>query len=121
VCCYPARFLGWTKFEKPFEIAFDDLLSAIAAPLQQPEHAGELAAARNRVPLAIEQLTRFLHGRGLEVVATETDREAEFANGLKVRSRIDLLVSSRDGHLGVIDLKWSKSDKRRRQATFALR
>jgi ATP-dependent helicase/nuclease subunit B len=83
--------------------------------LQQPEHAGELAAARNRVPLAIEQLTRFLHGRGLEVVATETDREAEFANGLKVRSRIDLLVSSRDGHLGVIDLKWSKSDKRRRQ------
>jgi ATP-dependent helicase/DNAse subunit B len=32
-----------------------------------------------------------------------------------VRSRIDLLVSSSDGHLGVIDLKWSKSDKRRRQ------
>jgi ATP-dependent helicase/nuclease subunit B len=111
----PGKIARLEEIRENVQIAFDDLLGAIAAPLQQPEHAGELAAARNRVPLAIERLTQFLDSRGLEVVATEADREAEFANGLKVRSRIDLLVSSSDGRLGVIDLKWSKSDKRRRQ------
>lgn len=111
----PGKIAGVEEIRGNVQVAFDDLLSAIAAPLQQPEHAGELAAARNRVPLAIEQLARFLESRGLEVVATETDRVAEFADGLRVRSRIDLLVASSDGHLGVIDLKWSKSDKRRRQ------
>src|ERR1700737_1142298 len=67
----PGKIAGLDEIRENFQIAFAFLLSAIAAPLQQPEHSGELAAARNRVPLAIEQLTRFLHSRDLEVVATE--------------------------------------------------
>ena len=94
---------------------FDDLLSTIAAPLQQPEHAGELATARTRVPLALAELTRLLRERNLEVVGTELDRAGEFAHGLSVRGRLDLVVQHPTQGLGVIDLKWTKSAKRRRE------
>ena len=52
--------------------------------------------------------------KGLEVVGTELDREAEFADGLSVLGRLDLLVRHPTEGLGVIDLKWTKSAKRRR-------
>jgi ATP-dependent helicase/nuclease subunit B len=96
------------------DAVFDTLLSAIAAPLQQPEFAGELAAARTRVPAALAELARLLRAKGLEVVGTELDREADFADGLSVLGRLDLLVSHPTAGLGVIDLKWTKSTKRRR-------
>ena len=72
-------------------VLFDDLLPRIAAPLQQPELAGELAAARERVPAALEALVRMLHDRGLEVVGAELDREGA-VNGLPLLGRLDLLV-----------------------------
>jgi ATP-dependent helicase/nuclease subunit B len=96
------------------DAVFDTLLSAIAAPLQQPEFAGELAAARVKVPAALAELARLLRAKGLEVVGTELDREAEFANGLSVSGRLDLVVRHPSDGLGIIDLKWTKSAKRRR-------
>jgi ATP-dependent helicase/nuclease subunit B len=96
------------------DAVFDELLSAIAAPLQQPEFAGELAAARTRVPAALSELARLLRAKGLEVVGTELDREAEFADGLSVLGRLDLIVRHPSAGLGVIDLKWTKSANRRR-------
>ena len=96
------------------DVIFDALLSAIAAPLQQPEFAGELAAARKRVPAALAELARLLRQKGLEVVGTEVDREAVFADGLSVIGRLDLVVRHATHGLGVIDLKWSKSANRRR-------
>lgn len=96
------------------DAVFDTLLSAIAAPLQQPEFAGELAAARTRVPAALAELARLLRAKGLEVVGTELDREAVFADGLSVLGRLDLVVRHPTEGLGVIDLKWTKSAKRRR-------
>lgn len=96
------------------DAVFDTLLSAIAAPLQQPEFAGELAAARTRVPAALAELARLLRQKGLEVVGTELDREAQFPDGLSVLGRLDLLVRHPTEGLGVIDLKWTKSVKRRR-------
>jgi len=96
------------------DAVFDTLLGAIAAPLAQPEFAGELAAARTRVPAALAELARLLRAKGLEVVGTELDREAEFEHGLSVHGRLDLVVRHPAEGLGVIDLKWTKSDKRRR-------
>ncbi len=93
---------------------FDTLLSAIAAPLQQPEFAGELAAARTRVPAALAELSRLLRQKGLEVVGTELDREAVFPDGLSVIGRLDLVVRHPAHGLGVIDLKWTRSVNRRR-------
>ena len=93
---------------------FDAILSAIATPLQQPEHAGELATARSRVPQALAQLAGLLRTMGVEVVGTELEREAAFADGLAVAGRLDLIVRHPERGLGVIDLKWSRSPKRRR-------
>jgi hypothetical protein len=91
---------------------FEDLLPKMAAPLQQPELAGELAAARDRVPAALEALVRTLHERHLEVIGTELDREGDAA-GLALKGRLDLLV--RQGAApAVIDLKWSRSARRYR-------
>jgi len=91
---------------------FDHLLPRIAAPLQQPEFAGELAAARERVPAALEALVRLLHDRGLEVVGAELDREGT-AQGLALQGRLDLVVR-RDDVLAVVDLKWTRSVRRYR-------
>ncbi|WP_168075113.1 PD-(D/E)XK nuclease family protein [Caulobacter sp. SSI4214] len=96
------------------DAVFDTLLSAIAAPLQQPEFAGELAAARTRVPAALAELARLLRQKNLEVVGTELDREAAFANGLDVLGRLDLVVRHQTHGTGVIDLKWTRSANRRR-------
>ena len=96
--------------------AFDEFLPAIAAPLLRPEHAGELADARSRIPSAVGTLGRPTApkesaGRG----KIEATREAAFADGLQVKGRIDLLVKHPSQGFGVIDLKWSRSAKRRRE------
>ena len=96
------------------EAVFDEVLDAIATPLQQPEYAGELAAARARVPVALAQLARLLRQKGLSVVGTELGREGSFGDGLVVNGRLDMLVEHPVHGLGVIDLKWTRSAKRRR-------
>jgi ATP-dependent helicase/nuclease subunit B len=94
-------------------VVFDELLGAIASPLQQPELAGELASARVRVPDSLVQLAELLRDNGLEVVGTELERAASFPDGLEVRGRLDLLVRDAHQRLGVIDLKWTRSERRR--------
>jgi hypothetical protein len=92
---------------------FDELLGAIASPLQQPELAGELAAARVKVPDSLVRLAELLHDKGLTVVGTELERAASFSDGLEVQGRLDLLVHDVHQQLGVIDLKWTRSAKPR--------
>jgi hypothetical protein len=93
---------------------FDETLRAIATPLQQPAHAGELAAARAQVPHALSQLAGMLGTMGAEIVGTELERSTNFGDGLAVGGRLDLLVRHPVRGLGVIDLKWTKSARRRR-------
>ncbi|WP_176593009.1 PD-(D/E)XK nuclease family protein [Sphingobium sp. EM0848] len=93
---------------------FDELLSAIATPLQQPEYAGELAAARVKVPAALAQLARLLKAMDAKVIGTEIERERKFVDGPYVKGRIDMLVEHPAHRTGVIDLKWSRSVKHRR-------
>ena len=90
---------------------FDELLPAIAAPLQQPEHAAELASARDRVPAALESLAAFLRHRRFEVVGTELDREGATAEGMRLKGRLDLVVQDHHGALAVVDLKWTSSSR----------
>lgn len=89
---------------------FEQLLPQMAAPLQQPEHAGELAAARELVPAALEALVRLLHDRGLEVVGAELDRQGAH-RGMPLHGRLDLLVR-RGAEVAVLDLKWTRSEHR---------
>jgi ATP-dependent helicase/nuclease subunit B len=102
------------EVRRQVEMIFDKLTSAIAAPLQQPEFAGELARARQRLPDALAELAQLLRKKGLEIVGTELEREAEFGDGLSVVGRLDLIVRHPSKGMGVIDLKWTKSAKRRR-------
>ncbi|MEI1249877.1 PD-(D/E)XK nuclease family protein [Rhizobium aouanii] len=92
---------------------FESLLPEIAAPLLQPEHAGELAAAREMVPRALEALVRLLHAQDLEIVGSELDREA-VQGQLLLQGRLDLLVR-RDDRIAVLDLKWTRSERRYRE------
>lgn len=89
---------------------FEELLPQMAALLQQPEHAGELAAARALVPAALESLVRLLHERGVEIVGAELDRRGRHG-ALALHGRIDLLVR-RGSEVAVLDLKWTKSERR---------
>ncbi|MBX5013956.1 hypothetical protein HJB67_29135 [Rhizobium lentis] len=92
---------------------FESLLPEIAAPLLQPEHAGELAAAREMVPRALEALVRLLHAQGLEIVGSELDREG-IQGQLLLQGRLDLLVRHGD-RIAVLDLKWTRSERRYRE------
>lgn len=92
---------------------FESLLPEIAAPLLQPEHAGELAAAREMVPRALEALVRLLHAQGLEIVGSELDREG-IQGQLLLQGRLDLLVRRGD-RIAVLDLKWTRSERRYRE------
>lgn len=96
------------------EALFDELVAAIAAPLLQPQFAAELARARVKVPQALAHLSRLLEQKNIEVVGTELERAAEFQSGLSVVGRLDMLVQHPSHGIGVIDLKWTKSEKRRR-------
>ncbi|MFC0804602.1 PD-(D/E)XK nuclease family protein [Ensifer sp. P24N7] len=89
---------------------FETLLPQIAAPLLQPEHAGELSSARELVPAALESLVRLLHERDLEVVGSELEREGSH-QGLSLHGRLDLLVR-RGSQVAVLDLKWTRSERR---------
>jgi len=90
------------------------LVEAIAAPLLQPAVAGELAFARDHIPEALAELARVLTNKQVHVVGTELEREHDFGGGLRVKSRLDMLVQSHAGVDGVIDLKWSRRADRRR-------
>ncbi|WOS65834.1 PD-(D/E)XK nuclease family protein [Sinorhizobium fredii] len=92
---------------------FETLLPQIAAPLLQPEHAGELSAARELVPAALESLVRLLHERELEVAGSELEREGSH-HGLALLGRLDLLVR-RGPQVAVLDLKWTRSERRYRE------
>lgn len=96
------------------EVLFDELLLAVAAPLAQPGLAGELAAARARLPASLAQLARRLRAIGVEVIGTEVERSASFNDDLSVNGRMDLVVRHPVHGLGIIDLKWTRSARRRR-------
>lgn len=94
---------------------FDAVVAAIATPLLQPEHAGDLAAARRLVPAALGTLAKVLRDKGVEVEGTELAVDATVGEGYAVTGRVDLLVRHPVHGAGVVDLKWTRSAKARRE------
>jgi ATP-dependent helicase/nuclease subunit B len=93
-----------------------ELLPQIAATLLLPGAAGELAAVKVAIPLALAELARFLRSKKLTVVAVEHPFAVAGAldANTEVRGYIDLLAKTPDGRFVVIDLKWQRRDSRRR-------
>jgi RecB family exonuclease len=103
------------EVEATVAATLDSVVRAIAAPLLQPEHAGDLAAARRQVPAALATLAKVLGDKGVEVLGTELSRDAVIAEGYAVTGRIDLLVHHPAYGAGVVDLKWTRSVRSRRE------
>lgn len=91
----------------------DPMIDGIAAPLRLPELAAQLADARERLPAAMAELARTLVVNGLTVEASELQVSATFENALAVRGAVDLVARDRAGRHVIIDLKWTRSPKRR--------
>lgn len=108
----PGALKDARQVEAEAQAQFDEVVAAIAAPLQQPEFAGELARARAQAPAALGQLATLLRERGFRVIGAELGRDADLGDGLKVRGRLDLLVE-KDGSPAIVDLKWTRSAKTR--------
>ena len=93
----------------------DDLIDHIAAPLRLPELAAQLAEARARLPAAMAELARTLAVNELTVEEAEKQVSATFENVLSVRGAVDLIARDKNGQHVIIDLKWTRNDKRRRE------
>lgn len=93
----------------------DDLIDSIAAPLRLPELAPQLADARARLPAAMGELARTLAVNELTVEASEKQVSATFESALSVRGAVDLIARDKNGHHVIIDLKWTRNDKKRRE------
>jgi RecB family exonuclease len=93
----------------------DDLIDNIAAPLRLPELAAQLADARARLPAAMGELARTLAVNELTVEESEKQVSATFENALSVRGAVDLIARDKNGQHVIIDLKWTRNDKRRRE------
>ncbi len=102
-----------TATERAAEL-LDRFIEEIAAPLRLPELATHLADARARIPLAMGELARTLAANQLRVEATEKQVSATFANALSVRGAIDLIARDKNGHYVIIDLKWTRNERKRR-------
>jgi len=110
-------FIGESDPEKIRAVtaeSIDEVIEEIAAPLLQPGVSQELAFAKERIPDALAELAQILRDKGLSVSETELSREADFGHGLKVSSRLDMLVHDGASDPRIIDLKWSGTSKYRR-------
>lgn len=97
------------------EELLDNLFDQIAAPLRLPELAAQLAEARARLPVAMAELARTLADNELTVEDAEKQVSATFENALSVRGAIDLIARDKNGQHVIIDLKWTRTDKKRRE------
>ncbi|WP_043540526.1 PD-(D/E)XK nuclease family protein [Salinarimonas rosea] len=92
----------------------DALIDMLAAPLRHPAAAIDLAFARRRLPEAMATLATLLDDNGLTVVATEEPFDTK-VEGLPVHGKIDLVAQDARGGIVIVDLKWTRSPKRRRE------
>lgn len=97
---------------------FDRLLPVQAAPLLRPGLGLERERARTLVADAARTLAGLIAAAGLTVRACETPVEAALPDGTTLEGVVDMLLDGSDGPV-ILDLKWSRSDKHRRQEIAA--
>ena len=94
---------------------FDRLLPVLAAPLLRPGQGLELERARAAVADAARTLGGLIADAGLTVRGCELPFEATQADAVTVDGTVDMLLEDEAGRPVILDLKWSRSDKHRRQ------
>ena len=93
------------------------LVDEMASPLRLPGAAADYARALSRLPVAMEALAQGLADLGATVIGAEVERDGAdaLAQGVTLNGRLDLLVGARTGEPAVIDMKWSRTDRYRRE------
>lgn len=87
-------------------------IDQLAAPLRRPEFAEELNFARRRLPTAMASLATWLLENHLAVESTEGAVSGTFGP-LKLGGAIDLVARDPQGRAVIVDLKWTRWEKRR--------
>lgn len=94
---------------------FDSLAVQTAAPLLRPGYAVEYERAKARVSDSIRLLVQMISDAGLTVRGCEEEVVVTFAPGQDFGGYLDLVLEDKKGRSVVLDLKWSKRDKYRRE------
>lgn len=94
-----------------------DLIEEMAAPLLAPGQAAELMRVRRDLPEAARALATHLGENGLTIAAVEAEAIAPDtpSPGVEFGGRIDMQLTDGRGRPIVIDFKWSRNDRYRRQ------
>lgn len=97
------------------------LIDEMATPLRLPGAAADYARALARLPAAMEILAGRLGELAATVIGTEVTRRIADVPvvGVSLEGRIDMLVDVGGDAPGVIDMKWSGSDRYRREEIVA--
>jgi ATP-dependent helicase/nuclease subunit B len=91
----------------------DGYLDAMALPLRLEEHSVELIQARRRLPRALATLATTLRENDLVVDAAEHRFSLEVEGLGTLTGFIDLVTVDAHGRPAVVDLKWTRSARRR--------
>ncbi len=94
---------------------FDSLAPAIAAPLLRPGYVVEYERAKTHVSSSIGRLVRMISDADLTVRGCEEEVVVSVAPGRDFGGYLDLVLEDSNGRSVVLDLKWSKRDKYRRE------
>ena len=93
---------------------FDDLAVELAAPLLRVGNSVEYQRAKVGVVDAIRQFVIIISNAGLTMRGCEQEIEVPFEPGQKFKGFLDLALEDARGNSIIIDLKWSKQDRYRR-------
>lgn len=94
---------------------FDSLAVQTAAPLLRPGYGVEYERAKARVSDSIRLLVQMISDAGLTVRGCEEEVVVTFAPGQDFGGYLDLVLEDTKGRSVILDLKWSKRDKYRRE------
>jgi RecB family exonuclease len=97
------------------------LIDEMASPLRLPGAAADYARVLSRLPVAMAALATRLGELKATIVGPEAERQIadSLGPGIALNGRIDLLIETKGKAPAVIDMKWSRSDRRRRDEIVA--
>ena len=107
---------AWRPDEAAIEASrlFDVLAVELAAPLLRVGNSVEYQRAKVGVVDAIRQFVIIISNAGLTMRGCEQEIEVPFEPGQKFKGFLDLALEDERGNSIIIDMKWSKQDRYRR-------
>jgi hypothetical protein len=104
---------GLNDFQSWFMKSFSELVQKEGAVLLMPGGSAELESLRFRLMYALRRLYPVLQEHGTNGILAEQRMEGTL-NGYKMRGRADLLLFNSNDDPLVIDMKWGRSEDRRK-------